>query len=689
MSGANTTQPSEPDRTSLVATEETKERAPILIVDDDSRNLFAIENVLEDLGELVSVRSGEEALKQMLRHDFAVVLLDVFMPGLTGYETAEMIRRRERSRHTPIIFLTAVNRDAGDISRGYAMGAVDYVLKPVDPLILKSKVAVFVDLFNKTQEIRRKAEHEQRLLEENLRVRIEKLVTEEALRRVEERQAQVIRSLPIALYSHPLDASARGPQFISPTISALCGYSIDAFAREPDLWRQRIHPDDRDTVIRAHSNLAQEGHLAIEYRWRCADGEYRSFFDQATLLRDDDSLPREVVGSWLDVTERRRLEAQLVRAQKMDALGRMTGGIAHDFNNMLTVIIGSLEWMRRKGDASDGMRKRIDMALEGAHRCAEMTQRLLAFARRQPLRPEPLDFNLVVGKSLSMLKRIAGETTEVEIDAAADLWLALADPAQLESALVNLAVNARDAMPEGGRLTVRTHNARLGPGHPVVEAGLPPGDYVCLAVSDTGTGIPVESIERVFEPFFTTKDVGHGTGLGLSITYGFVRQSGGHIEVESELDQGTTFRIYLPRTAETGAAKADQAAPAGELPRARSGEVVLVVEDDFQVRQLAVTMLGDLGYAVLEAENAGAALALLGTNPRIDLLFSDIVMRGQNGIELAVEAKRQRPQLKVLLTSAYYAASSNGSAADTEHGRILPKPYRERELASAIRSALA
>jgi CheY-like chemotaxis protein len=284
-----------------------------------------------------------------------------------------------------------------------------------------------------------------------------------------------------------------------------------------------------------------------------------------------------------------------------------------------------------------------------------------------------------------MLKRIAGETVEVVIDPGADLWFALADPAQLESALVNLVVNGRDAMPNGGTLTIRTRNVTLGSAHTVVDAGLTPGDYVCLSVADTGTGIPADSIERVFEPFFTTKDVGRGTGLGLSITYGFVRQSGGHIEVESEVDRGTTFRLYLPRTEPLQAAGVAPSVDADDVPRARNSEAVLVVEDDLQVRQLALTMLSELGYTVLEAENAAVALEVLAANPRIDLMFSDVVMRGLNGIELAAQAKKQRPELRVLLTSAFHAAGNDNG----EHGGILPKPYRERDIAMAIRAALS
>jgi PAS domain S-box-containing protein len=661
------------------------ERARILVVDDDPRNLFAIEKVLEDLGEIVTAASGEEALKCMLRADFAVVLLDVFMPGLSGYDTAALIRGRERSRHTPIIFLTAVSRDPGDISRGYAMGAVDYVLKPVDPLILKSKVAVFAELFAKSQEVRRKAEHERRLLEENLRVRTEKLHAEEALRRAEERQALIVKSLPIVLYAGEVGGLRGAPVFISGNARAICGYTPEEFLASPDLWSSRIHPEDRTRVLEEFSRLIENGLLAIEYRWRCADGHYRFFLDQAVLVRDDGGAPKEIFGTFLDVTERKRLEQQLVQAQKMEALGRMTGGVAHDFNNMLTIVLGNLDRLRRVIDPAEKAAKRVEMALHGAQRCAELTKQMLAFARQQMLRPAPVNIGDLVARTGSMLRRVAGEAIEIEIAAAPELWPALADPAQIEAALVNLVMNARDAMPRGGRLTIRTGNAEIAPGDHAAESDLAPGAYVWIAVSDTGVGIPPENLDRVFEPFFTTKDSGQGTGLGLSIIYGFVKQSGGHIEVESELGRGSTFRLFLPRAVAPAVSKPERTVSAGQLPRGRDGETILLVEDNEQVRHFAATTLNELGYIVLLATDARQALELVGASRRIDLLFSDIVLgNGMNGFELAAAARAQAPDLPVLFTSAYHQAS----APEAGSANLLQKPYWEHELATAVRSAI-
>jgi PAS domain S-box-containing protein len=662
--------------------------ARILIVDDDDHNLFAMEKVLEDIGQVVTARSGEEALKQLLQYDFAVILLDVLMPGMDGYETAALIRARERSRYVPIIFLTAVNKDDAHMLRGYSMGAVDYVFKPVEPQILRSKVGVFVELFRKTQEVRTKAEHEQRLLQENFRVRTEKMMAERALRRSEERQAVIIQSLPIALYAGEPGHETEAPQFISDNVEALCGFPAQKFLESRDLWSSRIHPDDRDRVLQEFKRMRTTGSLAIEYRWRSADDKYRYFLDQAVLVRDDQNKPKEILGTLLDVTERKQLEQQLIHAQKMDAIGKLTGGIAHDFNNMLTVVIGSLDRLKRSQKSDPSTLKRIDMALSGAMRCSDLTRQLLAFARRQPLRPQAVDLNDLVAGIADMVRRVLGDTIELTIEPGTALWPATTDPTQIESALLNLVVNARDAMPNGGRLLLRTANVTIGDREPASGGDLTPGDYIMVTVADTGVGIPSEIRDRVFEPFFTTKPTGHGTGLGLSIIYGFVKQSGGHIRLESEIGRGTSFSIYLPRATALETEPRVRVVAQEGVPRARDGEVVLAVEDDETVRQIAVDALKDLGYAVHEAPNGRTALDLLRDQPRIDLLFTDFAMPGGlNGRDLAAQVSAQRPGVKVLLTSAYTdRLYADGAPPLTL--RFLSKPYREGELALAVRAAL-
>jgi CheY-like chemotaxis protein len=374
----------------------------------------------------------------------------------------------------------------------------------------------------------------------------------------------------------------------------------------------------------------------------------------------------------------------------MEAIGQLTGGIAHDFNNLLTIIVGNIELLQRRLPEDAGrLRRAADSALHGARRAATLTQRLLAFSRRQPLDPKPIEANRLVAEMSELLRRTLGETIVLETVLAGGLWRTQADVNQLENAVLNLAVNARDAMPNGGKLTIETANARLDEAY--VESlpePLPPGQYVQIAVSDTGTGMDKNTMEKVFEPFFTTKEAGKGTGLGLSQVYGFVRQSNGHVRVYSELGEGTTFKIYLPRL--LGAEDRPIAAPAQIPVAARGeGEVVLVVEDEHELRHYTTETLRELGYEVLEAPDGQTAVDIMSRHPEIHLLFTDVVLAGRiNGRALADEAVRRRPGLKVLFTTGY---TSN---AIVHHGRLDPgvhllgKPFTYTELAAKVRRVL-
>jgi len=667
-----------------VATGATQ-KARILVVDDDDRNLLALNLILEDLGEeLVFARSGEEALRYLLHNDCALILMDVLMPEMDGYETAGLIRSRERSRHIPIIFLTAVSKDEMHEFKGYTAGAVDYVFKPIEPFILRSKVAVFVDLYKKTQEISRNAEQERLLLQENFRANTERLLAERALQRSEERQAIILQSLPIALYSVDADQPLNAALRISDSISQMCGFAPARFLEDRGFWSQRIHPDDRAQVQAVFGKLAETGSGYSEYRWLCEDGTYRSFLNQAVYVPPADGGSGEIGVSWLDITERRLMQQQIIHGQKMESMGRLTGGIAHDFNNMLTVVISSLDRLRRTTDADQPARRNIDLALSGAMRCADLTKRLLSFARQQMLEPRALNLNDLLNGSEVIIRRLAGDAIFLEVTRDMALWPTYADHTQMESALINLVVNAKDAMPDGGHLTISTQNLSLRAG---AERDIPAGDYVALSVQDTGIGIPSENLDKVFEPFFTAKEEGKGTGLGLSIIYGFVRQSGGHIRLQSEVGKGTLVQILLPRHMGTvGTVPAE--ATESDLPQARPGEVVLVTEDDPQVRTVVATFLNDLGYTTLQAENGDAAVAVLRGANKVDLLFSDIAMPGSlNGYQLAAMASSLRPALRIVLTSAYANGVTKGAEYRTAF-EFLQKPYRNQELASLVRRAL-
>ena len=656
-------------------------RARVLIVDDDERNLFAATSAIEELGhEIVVAHSGDEALKRLLHEDFAVILLDLHMPGMDGYETAGYIRQRRRTSGIPIVFLTAVFRDEAHLFQAYSAGAVDVVFKPIDPFILRSKVQVLIDLHLKTAEVQRQAQHRERLLAENARVHKEKLETEIALRRSEERQRAIMMSLPVVFHSRSLEPPYR-PLFLSGNVEALTGFSAEAFLEQADFGTSRIHPDDVDAMVQAVSGAAERGYYSCEFRWLCADGEYRRLLDQGVLAPPELGGEGEIIGTLLDVTERRSLEEQLTQARKMESVGQLTGGVAHDFNNLLTVIIGNLDLLARRSSHDDRTERQLAAMRYAADRGRSLTRQLLAFSRRQHLSPVTLDVNQLITNFSPLLKQAVGDAVTVELDFTGAQLKAYVDAAQLETALLNLAVNARDAMPQGGKLFIRT---RLMDKPPGVRGSAPGGPWIGIEVADTGVGIPSTAQERIFEPFFTTKDVGKGSGLGLSQVYGFVQQSGGQITVTSKPGEGASFHLFL-KLSDRELFVAPQVQDGEVLAPARGR--LLVVEDDPQVLAVTVAVLTELGYEVVTAPNAQVAMERLETGEPFDLLFSDVVMPGGcNGVELAKRAREMRPGLKVLLSSGYVGEAVSRAAESFE---LIDKPYERATLAQRLAQMLA
>ncbi len=399
-----------------------------------------------------------------------------------------------------------------------------------------------------------------------------------------------------------------------------------------------------------------------------------------------------------DITERlesqralKETQEQLATSQKMEAIGQLTGGIAHDFNNLLMIVLGNLETAERLAknarEANPKFDRAIDNAMRGAQRAAALTSRLLAFSRRQPLDPKPLDPNKFLGSAAEFLQRSLGETIDVETDVAPGIWPIEADPNHLEAALVNLAINARDAMPNGGKMIIDATNIFVDEDYCRTDRELSPGEYVLISVSDNGTGMPPEVLRRAFEPFFTTKELGQGTGLGLSQVYGFVKQSGGHIKIESVVNRGTTVKIYLPRFVNQDV-KAEQA-PSENIRHGGQGGTILIVEDDCDLRSFLAEILSDLGYRVQSAADADDALSILKQEEaQIDLLLTDIIMPGMNGRELARCAQRLRPDLPVLYMTGY------ARDAIMHHGRLdegvefLQKPIAQAHLAARVRDIL-
>ena len=541
------------------------DKVNILLVDDQPAKLMSYEVILSELGEnLIKANSANEALAHLLRHEIAVVLIDVVMPDLDGFELAAMIREHPRFRLTPIIFVSAIHMSELDLLRGYQAGAVDYVPVPVVPELLRAKVRVFADLYRKTRQL------------EQLNAELE--------RRVQERTAE---------------------------------------------------------LAQANAELERR----VEQRTR----------------------EREV--AW----------AQVYEMQKLESIGQLTGGVAHDFNNLLMVILGNLQLLRKRLPDDPRLHRLVDSAVQGADRGATLTKRMLAFARRQELRPETVDVPRLVDGMGEMLRRTLGPAIQVVTAYRPDLPPIRVDPNQLELALLNLALNARDAMPYGGRVVIGGSCVVSGSDAPT---GLEPGCYVCLTVSDTGAGMDAATLKRAAEPFFTTKGAGKGTGLGLSMVHGVAAQSGGAMRMTSQPGDGTTVELWLPLS-ETAPA-ADRIPAATLFGGAARSCRVMIVDDDPLVVASTAAMLEDAGHVVTEALSAARALDMLRLGTKVDVVVTDHAMPGMTGSELARQIRQQWPELPIILATGY-AELPNGEDPGLPR---LSKPYLQDELSEQIAKVL-
>jgi len=481
-----------------------------------------------------------------------------------------------------------------------------------------------------------------------------------------------------------LDANGN-VRYSSPSVAQVLGVAAARIGGKPA--NGLVHPNDRlkfDEWLRALR--AEAGSSArLTFRMQHEDGTWRILEATGQNLLDDPAVAAIVLNA-RDETEREAIEALLRQAQKMEAVGQLTGGVAHDFNNLLAVIIGNMEMLEEALHGDPANQDYALRALGAAERGAELTQRLLAFSRTQALQPEATDLNELVLGMTDLLRRTLGEDIEIKSAAAGDLWATEIDAGQMENALLNLAVNARDAMPFGGRLTIETTNKTLDEEFVAAESEVAAGDYVMVSVKDTGSGMPSNVVEHAFDPFFTTKDVGKGSGLGLSMVYGFVKQSGGHVEILSESGAGTTIRIYLPKAASTPSVVSQESL--AREPRGQ-GETIVLVEDDPEVRSLAVMLLDGLGYKVVEAASAGAGLAMFEATPRVDMLLTDIVLPGgMSGPDLAREVSRRWPEVKILYISGYAENAVEQRIGLGDGIEFLQKPFRRAELAGKLRQVL-
>ncbi|OZI29251.1 hypothetical protein CEG14_21770 [Bordetella genomosp. 1] len=639
----------------------------ILLLEDSDLDAELVQEYLRRGGLDASINrvwTRQAFANALQERSYDLILADYVLPAFDGMSALDMAHAV--APHTPFIFVSGTLGEEVAIE-SLKRGATDYVVKQR----LARLPAAVERAFTEARERQARRTAESRLQEINASL--------EAAVQTRTRERDVVWRLSQDLFiicdAQGIIQSANPASMMALDASDLRGLSFaDQVApadREPA--RQAMARSARGEVLRDVDLRLQVGTRQRWYAWTFVPTEAGHFY-----------------AAGRDVDDRRELESRLRQVQKMESLGQLTGGVAHDFNNLLTIILGNLERVQRsKSPLTQQQRDALANAASGARRAAELTGSLLAFSRRQPLAPRRLDLNGLTRGLSELLARTLGEQITLDFTLADDAWPVEADPNQLENAIINLAVNARDAMPDGGSLRLRTQNTTLDADYCARQEGVRPGDYLMLRISDTGVGMDEATMAKVFEPFFTTKAAGHGTGLGLSQVYGFVAQSGGHVRIASALRKGTTIDLFLPRTTAAATEQAlPETDPAAPPARAREGETVLVVEDNDGVREHALDALQALGYQTLAAAHAEAALALIDTPARIDLLFTDVGLPGMNGRQLAAAVRERRPALPVLYTSAYAAESLLRQGRLDADVALLAKPYEHHDLARMVRMQL-
>jgi PAS domain S-box-containing protein len=638
----------------------------LLIVDDNAATRYSMRRVLERHGyPVLEAGTGAEGLALMAQNTFAALILDVNLPDISGFDIVRHLRSQAPTRLLPVIHVSAASIETNDLITGLDAGADAYLIHPVDPDVLLATLRTL------------------------LRVRI----AEDALLESEARFREIFTSAiaPIAVMDSGLVIHEANEAFMRLLDGAVDdGRLPAAFEHNQDdaIEQLRTHLSERKRW-RGTFSMSIRG-VARYIEWRIAP--YRApdlglvFVEDVTEQwrreqRHVAALASVNTQLAQEIAERERTESQLHQAMKMDALGKLTGGIAHDFNNLLTTIITGIDLMSRHVAEGrvEGVQRFADMALGSARRAVSLTHRLLAFARQQPLDPKPVDINQLMRSLGDLLRRTIGEHIELRFDLMDGTGIAKVDANQLENAIINLVINARDAMPNGGEIRVLTSTISLEG-----DSELPDGDYVQVAVIDNGTGIEPEVLERVFEPFFSTKPIGKGTGLGLSMIYGFSRQSGGRVAICSQRGVGTEVRLTLPR----GHLQVEEEVDASIDLVQGQGESILIVEDNTSLRALARELLSDAGYHCTEAEDVEAALRALRGDAAIHLLLTDVGLPGMNGRQLAEAARAWRPALPILFMTGYAERALTGEELLDEGMDILIKPFEIDQLLTKVRDML-
>ena len=594
------------------------------------------------------------------RRNIDLILSDYTLPGYDGAEA--LVLAREICPDTPCLFVSGTIGEERAVE-SLKRGAADYVLKSN----LARLPAAVLGAMREAGERRRRRQAEQ------------------ALRESEARFREMARGIRDVFWIAPPDAGEL--LYVSPAVERIWGRPVSAFHEQPALWIESIHPDDRARVLASLAAVPESEGECIEYRITRPDGAERWIETRAYPSRDSSDQDPHVVGVATDVTDRRHLQEQLLQAQKMEALGMLAGGVAHDFNNLLTVINGYAGMALARDDLPPSIVPGLQRIYTAGERAADLTRRLLVFSRKETMRLLPVDLNACIRETVALLARLIGENIAIDLDLASDPPRARADAGMIEQLLMNLAVNARDAMPEGGRLSIRTATREFDAREAAALPSRRAGRFAHLAVGDTGTGIPPDVLPRIFEPFFTTKKSGQGTGLGLAMVFGIAEKHRGWIEVENRVNAGASFHLFLPALDTPATEDADLAIPPVAVD---GGETILLVEDDPAVREFARSVLQRHGYRVLQAASGRDALETWKWHSaRIRLLLTDMVLPdGIGGLDLAKKLRADAPRLQVVCASGYTFDSSETLSSEDKTIRFLSKPYQPRELARTVRECL-